>query len=74
MAIDLEEYARGIEAQLVDLRKYLEPLESGQMQLRSNDGTGWKDTTAETIEFDKGVIATYEAILEDVRSRIKRGS
>lgn len=74
MAIDLKEYARGIEDQLADLRKYLEPLESGKMQLRSNDGTGWKDTTAETIAFDKRVIATYEAILKDVRSRIERGS
>jgi hypothetical protein len=70
MAINLEEYARGIEAQLVDLRKYLEPLESGRMQLRSNEGGTWKDVTAETIAFDRRIIATYEASLKDVRSRI----
>lgn len=70
MAIDLEEYAHGVEAQLTDLRKYLEPLEAGKMQLRSNEGGGWKDVTAETIAFDKRVIATYEAILKDVRARI----
>lgn len=74
MASDLEEYARGIEAQLAELREHVARLESGEMKLGSNDGTGWKDTTAETIDFDRNTIATYEAILTDVRSRIEQGS
>jgi hypothetical protein len=41
------------------------------MQLGSRDyGGEWKDTTAEDIEFHKRTIATYEAILKDLRSRL----
>jgi hypothetical protein len=31
-------------------------------------GGAWRDITQETIEFDRQVIATYEAILKDVRT------
>ncbi len=72
MSIDLKEYARGIEADLAELKKNLSPLESGDMVLRSREfGGEWRDVTAETIAFDRKVIATYEAILKDVRSRIE---
>jgi CTP-dependent riboflavin kinase len=72
MTINLEEYARGIEVDLAELRRMLEPLEDGTMHIRSREfGGEWKDVTAETIDFDKRTIATYEAILRDVRARIE---
>ncbi|AJA62532.1 MULTISPECIES: hypothetical protein [Bradyrhizobium] len=73
MAPDWHEYARGIEKQLEQLRKDLEPLESGRMTLGEREGSGaWVDVTQEAIDRNKQVIATYEAILKDVReNRIK---
>jgi hypothetical protein len=72
MAVDLEAYARGIEADLADLRNTLAPLEAGNMKFRSREyGGEWKDVTDEIIAFDRKVIATYETILKDVRARIE---
>ncbi|MET3299677.1 hypothetical protein [Bradyrhizobium diazoefficiens] len=73
MAVDWREYAKGVEKQLDQLRRDLEPLESGRMRLGEREGSGaWRDVTQEAIDRNKQVIATYEAILKDVReNRIK---
>jgi hypothetical protein len=73
MSIDWNAYAKGIEQQLADLRKYLTPLEAGEMKLGERHGDGpWRDVTQEAIDREKSAIATYEAILKDVRAnRIK---
>lgn len=73
MAVDWREYAEGVEKQLEQLRRDLEPLESGRMKLGEREGSNaWRDVTQETIDRNKQVIATYEAILKDVReNRIK---
>lgn len=70
MAIDWPAYAKGVEAQIAQLKEDLAPLEEGRMKLgeRVNDGE-WKDVTQEAIERNKRVIATYEAILKDVREK-----
>lgn len=73
MAVDWREYAKGVEKQLDQLRRDLEPLEAGRMKLGERVGSGdWRDVTQEAIDRNKQVIATYEAILKDVReNRIK---
>ncbi|MBB4399223.1 hypothetical protein [Bradyrhizobium sp. ERR14] len=73
MAVDWREYAEGVEKQLEQLRRDLEPLESGRMKLGEREGSNaWRDVTQEAIDRNRQVIATYEAILKDVReNRIK---
>lgn len=73
MAVDWREYAKAVEKQLEQLRRDLEPLESGRMKLGEREGSSaWRDVTQEAIDRNKQVIATYEAILKDVReNRIK---
>ncbi|MBR1328833.1 hypothetical protein [Bradyrhizobium ottawaense] len=73
MVVDWREYAKGIEKQLEQLRRDLQPLESGSMKLGEREGSGaWRDVTQEAIDRNRQVIATYEAILKDVReNRIK---
>ncbi|WP_146101435.1 hypothetical protein [Bradyrhizobium sp. AC87j1] len=73
MAVDWREYAEGVEKQLEQLRRDLEPLESGRMKLGEREGSNaWRDVTQEAIDRSRQVIATYEAILKDVReNRIK---
>lgn len=73
MAVDWREYADGVEKQLDQLRRDLEPLESGRMKLGEREGNNaWRDVTQEAIDRNKQVIATYEAILKNVReNRIK---
>lgn len=69
MKPDWAEYAKGVEAQLEQLRKDLEPLESGKMKLGEKvSGQDWRDITAETIAHNKTVIGTYETILADIKA------
>jgi hypothetical protein len=76
MAVDWEAYASGIEADIAQLKKDLAPLEAGEMTIGERRGSGpWRDVTAESIARNKQAIATYEAILKDVRTnRIKGAS
>jgi hypothetical protein len=73
MAVDWEAYAKGVEADIAQLKKDLVPLEGGSMKVGERTAGGpWRDVTAESIERNKRAIATYEAILTDVRTnRIK---
>jgi len=60
----LDEYRKRIEDDLAELRRYLAPLESGEMHLgERRPGEPWKDVTTERIAFHKVTLATYEAIL-----------
>jgi hypothetical protein len=76
MPVDWEEYARGVEANISQLKKDLAPLEAGEMTIGERRGDGpWRDVTVEAIARNKKAIATYEAILKDVRTnRIKGAS
>jgi hypothetical protein len=68
IAVDWHTYAKDVEAELAQLRRDFTPLEAGTMQIVERVGGGeWKDVTQETVDRNKRVIATYEAILEDVR-------
>jgi len=68
------EYIKRIEADLAQIRKDLEPLESGQMQLRERNGSGpWVDKTQEWIQHHKRTIATYEAILAALKKDASAG-
>jgi hypothetical protein len=50
MAVDWEAYARGVEADIVQLKKDLAPLEAGEMTIGERRGSGpWRDVTAEQI-------------------------
>lgn len=75
MSIDWAAYAKGVQAELVQLRKDLEPLEAGTMTLGERFGNGpWRDVTQEAIERNRRAVATNEAILEDVlRNRVGNG-
>lgn len=75
MTVDWEAYAKGVEAQLAQLKKDLAPLESGKMRVGERVAGGpWRDVAAESIERNKAAIRTYETILKDVRTnRIKEG-
>ncbi len=64
---------RQVEAELVQLREHLVPLESGKVKLSSRTDNGpWEDVTQPTIERNKQVIRTYEAILADMKKRSLR--
>jgi hypothetical protein len=68
--VDWKAYARRIEEDLAECRKHLAPLESGTMRIGTREyGGQWEDTTPAMIATHKRTIATYEAILKDVRSR-----
>jgi hypothetical protein len=73
MAVDWIAYAKGVEADIAQLKKDLAPLEEGRMTIGEREGSSaWRDITPETIARHKQNIATYEAILKDVReNRIK---
>jgi hypothetical protein len=65
-----EEYARGIERDLAEIRKSLAPLELGEMRLGERSGTGpWRDVTRDMIAHHKRTIATYESILTVMKKR-----
>lgn len=75
MAVDWEAYARGIETDIAQLKKDIAPLEAGEMTLGERHGSGpWRDVTAESIARNKKAIATYEAILKDVKSNRIKGT
>ena len=70
MAIDMSEYAKGIADQIADIKKHLAPLEAGEMKLGERIGSGpWTDVTQEAIDREKRAIATYEAILSDIKAK-----
>ncbi|HEX9211242.1 MAG TPA: hypothetical protein VF901_12095 [Bradyrhizobium sp.] len=51
MAVNWREYAKGVEKQLEQLRRDLEPLESGRMKLGEREGSSaWRDVTQEAID------------------------
>ncbi|WP_369721268.1 hypothetical protein AB8Z38_30115 [Bradyrhizobium sp. LLZ17] len=54
MAVDWREYAKAVENQLDQLRRDLEPLESGRMKLGEREGSGARrDVTQEAIDRNK---------------------
>jgi hypothetical protein len=68
MSVDWAAYAKGVEADLDQLKKDLKPLEDGTMRVGERVSNGaWTDVTQESIARNKRAIATYEAILKDVR-------
>ncbi|WP_314961483.1 hypothetical protein [Bradyrhizobium cosmicum] len=73
MPIDWKAYARGVEADIAQIKRDLAPLEDGTMTIGEREsGSDWRDVTPETIARYKQNIATYEAILKDVvENRIK---
>ncbi|MEH2476265.1 hypothetical protein V1281_002566 [Nitrobacteraceae bacterium AZCC 2161] len=74
MAVDWEAYAKGVEADIAEIKKHLAPLEAGKMKLGERQGDSpWRDVTQEAIDREKRALATYEAILVDVKTnRIKK--
>jgi hypothetical protein len=67
----LEEYARRIEADIAEFKKDLAPLEAGELRHSERKGNGpWVDTTQREIDWHKRTIATYEAILNQIRRRL----
>ena len=67
-------YAKGVEADIDQLKKDLQPLEAGTMRVGERVGNGaWTDVTQEAIDRNKRAIATYEAILKDVRENRMKG-
>ena len=68
--VDWAEYRKGVEQQLEQLHRDLEPLESGQMTLHAREaGSDWRDTTREWIAHLKRTIKTYEDILTAIDSK-----
>jgi hypothetical protein len=66
------DYMRHIEEHyLPELRKQLQPLESGEKQLaeRKCGATEWTDITQRQIEMLMWSIASYEAILAELHTR-----
>jgi hypothetical protein len=75
MAVDWEAYAKGVETDIAQLKRDLEPLEAGKFTLGERVGIGpWRDVTQEAIAHNKKVIATYETILNDVRTNRIKGA
>jgi hypothetical protein len=73
MKVDWKAYAKGVEADIAQIKKDLAPLEEGRMTIGERElGSPWRDVTQEMIARHKQNIATYETILKDVReNRIK---
>ena len=66
------DYMRRIEERdLAELRRQLQPLESGEMHLaeRKCGATEWTDITQQQIEMLMRSIASYETILAELHTR-----
>jgi hypothetical protein len=72
---DWEAYAKSVEANIAEIKEYLAPLEAGEMKLSElRRGAMWRDVTLETIVRERRVLATYEAILRDIRTNKIKGA
>lgn len=69
MATDWIKYAKDVEAQISQIKEDIAALESGKMELRENTGSGWRNISNEWIQRHKANLATYEAILKDIREK-----
>jgi hypothetical protein len=70
MSVDWDAYAKDIEAQIARIKEDVAPLERGEMRLaESINNGGWRDITPDMIKRHKSNIATYEAILKDIKEK-----
>jgi hypothetical protein len=65
----LNEYREQIEKDLASCREGLEPLEKGELRqyTRKSDRDDWVETTQQTIDHYKRLIALFESILTKLK-------